>query len=78
MRKDMRKKSFLLCFLLVITMVFYGCQSSAAQAASEEDQVQTASSEEPEKETEGDSQEEDTGNTEKNRKQSRNILTKLM
>ena len=64
MRKGMRKKSFLLCFLLVITMVFSGCQSSAAQAASEEDQVQTASSEEPEKETEGDSQEEDTGNTE--------------
>ena len=30
MRKGMRKKSFLLCFLLVITMVFSGCQSSPA------------------------------------------------
>ena len=49
MRIGMRKKSFLLCFLLVITMVFSGCQSAAAQAASEEDQVQTASSKEPEK-----------------------------
>lgn len=60
MRIGMRKKSFLLCFLLVITMVFSGCQSSAVQAASEENQVQTASLKESEKEME----EEAAGNVE--------------